>query len=70
MDDRRAQLGDPVELGRVTVTPIVEVLTAAHRRGEGFGLARRVRPLGVLVEDGDTTRALSLDGEELPYREG
>lgn len=70
MREAEARFGAPVEVGSVTLTPIVEVETAATKRGEGVGLARRVTPLGVLVEDEGGTRALSLDGEELPYEEG
>jgi hypothetical protein len=66
--EREARFGAPVDLGRVTVTPLVEVETAAHAPARAA--ARRVRPIGVIVEDDEGTRALSLDGEELPYENG
>jgi hypothetical protein len=66
--EREARFGPAVDLGRVTVTPLVEVETAAGEAAHAVG--RRVRPIGVLVEDEDGTRALSLDGEQLPYEDG
>lgn len=70
MREREARFGEPIEIGDVTLTPLVEV--SAWVRPEAGGLAGggRVEPLGVLVEGPDGTWAVGLDGEDLPLAGG
>lgn len=68
MREREARFGEPVEVGDVTITPLVEVSGWIEHETEVGGLTGggRIEPLGVLVEGPDGARALGLDGEELP----
>lgn len=68
-EHREARFGEPIEVGERTLIPLVEV--QGHLRVEG-GRSRGggwVRPLGVLVEGPEGTRAFGLGGEDLPILE-
>lgn len=65
MAEDEVELGSPLVVGDVVLRPIasrrIEHLTVE----EGKATFARLRPLGVIVEDGEGSRALDLDGEEL-----
>lgn len=66
MPDREAVFGTPVEVGEVTLTPLVEVTRWRHKDPGGVACGGRLVPLGVLVEGPDGVEALDLDGQPLP----
>lgn len=70
MREREARFGEPIEIGDVTLTPLVEVSGRIEREAGGLVGGGRIQPLGVLVEGPEGTRALGLDGRELPMADG
>lgn len=65
VDHREARFAEPIQVGDVTITPLVEVRLTL--RGEAPpGGTGAIEPLGVLVEGPDGVQAVGLDGDELP----
>lgn len=64
MDEREIEIGAPVVVGDVVLRPIARRRVANLGDERGQATLARIRPVGVIVEDGDS-RALGLDGDPL-----
>lgn len=67
----QARFARTLTVGETRVTPLVEVKAKVSQHGDrvvsGSG---KLTPVGVLIETPEGTRALSLDGDPLPFKEG
>lgn len=65
MDEASLEIGSPVVVEDVVLRPIARRRIATVEGEQAHGIVARLKPVGVLLEDGDSSRALDLDGEEL-----
>lgn len=65
-EEDELQLGPPLVVEDVVIRPIARRRIASLSGEAGRASLARLRPLGVLVEDGGEPRALDLEGNELP----
>lgn len=65
VEHREARFAEPIEVGDVTITPLVEVRLTLRSEAPRGGTAA-LEPIGILIDGPDGSRALGLDGEELP----
>lgn len=65
MGEDEVEVGSPLVVGDVVLRPIARRRVKEIAGEDGRATLARLRPLGVIVEDGEESRALDLDGEEL-----
>ncbi len=70
MREKQARFADTLEIGDVNVTPLIEAQLSLTQRGEHVTGSGSLKPLGVLIEGPDGAKALDLDGNPLPLKEG
>lgn len=66
MDEDVLEVGSPLVLGGLVLRPIARRRIATVAGEHARGILARLEPVGVVVEDGERSRTLDLDGEELP----
>jgi hypothetical protein len=66
MHEDALELGGPLVAADVVVRPIARRRIAGVEADPAEGVVGTLRPVGVLIEDGSGSRALGLDGDELP----
>jgi hypothetical protein len=66
MREDTLELGSPQVVDDVVLRPIARRRIARFDDGDVEGVLARLTPVGVLLEDDGTSRALGLGGEELP----
>lgn len=65
MDEIAVEIGEPLVVGDVVMRPIAERRVMEAVGEQTKGVLARLQPLGVIVEDGGSSRALDLDGDDL-----
>lgn len=65
MDEVSLEIGSPLVVDDVVLRPIARRRTVTLEGDQADGIVARLKPVGVLLEDGNSSRALDLDGEEL-----
>lgn len=66
MDEDTLEIGRPLVVEDVVLRPIARRRIVPLEGEDVDGIVARLKPVGVLLEDGSTSQALGLDGEELP----
>lgn len=66
-NETSVEVGEPLVVANVVIRPIAErrILADIDHEGAPCLLVARLRPVGLLVEDGEDSRALDLDGQRL-----
>lgn len=65
MLEETLELGGPVVVGDVVLRPIARRRVATLAGEDAEGLLARLIPVGLVVEERGTSRAVDLDGDEL-----
>jgi uncharacterized spore protein YtfJ len=65
VNEEALEVGEPVTVDDVVIRPIARRRIVGGTDGTAGGVVALLRPMGVIVEEGDDTRTLDLDGVAL-----
>ena len=62
---REVNIGSPVMVAGITLTPILEISSSYRHGKRGFAVSGNVRAVGVLITSPSMKRAFRISGEEV-----